>query len=136
MFILFAGSCETTKKSVNEFAINTVNESDIKMSFQGNPIGTTTRISVYFTGGFNDSLIVKQNNVIIHEGFFKSDWSTSYTGVVIIVDLNNGNKLEIVEVHTGKSKLINLFKGYKIIDLSKYSNEWAALYTNIPTVFE
>src|SRR5690606_33921664 len=102
-FVLFSVSCAIAQKSVNE--------SDIKINYDGNPTGTTTRIAVYFTGGFNDSLLVKQNTSILIEDFFKSDWSTSFTGVVKTVELKKGNELEIIELNTGNKILVKLIEG-------------------------
>ena len=127
-FLLLSVSCATAQK--------TVNESAIKINFSGDPVGTTARITVYFTGGFNDSLLIKQNDTVLIETFFKSDRSTSFTGISKTVDLNNGEELEILELSTGKKILVKLIKGYGIIELSKYSNEWAVLYGNRPPVFE
>ncbi len=126
--MIFEISCSTAQK--------TINESSVKISYDGNPKGTSTRIAIYFTGGFNDSLLIKQNNYLIKKDFFKSDWSTGFTGVVETVDLKNGDIVEVTELNTGKKILIKLVKGFKILELSKYSDEWAALYTNRAAVFE
>lgn len=126
--LLLYVSCSITQKSVNE--------SDVKINYDGSPKGKVSRIVVYFTGGFNDSLLVTQNKSILNKDFFKSDWSTSFTGVVVKVELNKGNELQIIELNTGKKVLVKLIEGYRIIELSKYSNEWAILYSNRPLIFE
>ena len=77
-----------------------------------------------------------QNKLIVSKEIFVSDWSTDYTGVVKVLELKRGKNLEIVELSTKKKIKIKLLKGYKIIEISKYSNKWMILYTNRPIVFE
>ena len=128
IFMLFIIACGTTQKIVNE--------SVVKSSYDGKDISTSTKIAIYFTSGFKDSLLIRQNNIDIYKGFFKSDWSTSFTGIIETLDYKHGQEVEIVELYTGKVIIVKLIKGYKIIELSKSSNEWSAIYTNRPPIFD
>jgi|APGre2960657404_1045060.scaffolds.fasta_scaffold43004_2 hypothetical protein len=109
---------------------------NIEVKYYEHPVRNSSRISVYFTGGFDDSLLIMQNKLIVSKEIFVSDWSTDYTGVVKVLELKRGKNLEIVELSTKKKIKIKLLKGYKIIEISKYSNKWMILYTNRPIVFE
>ena len=126
--ILFNLGCSTAKPiQSNEI---------VKTSLYGEPENHNNIISVYFTSGINDSLLIKQNGIVLKEDFFRSEWSTSFTGKLVKVDFRDGREIQIVEKNSAKEITVKLKVGYRIIELSKSENQWAALYTNEPLVFE
>jgi hypothetical protein len=125
---LFNTTCATVQQTINEV--------DVKISFDGKPIHRTNRITIYFTSGIDDTLVVKHNNAVLQRGFVKSDWSTSFTGIAKTVDIRKGKEIEVLELNSGRKITIKLIEGYKIIELSKVDNKWAVLYSNRPPIFE
>ena len=117
---------------------NLKNTKNVYIQFIGKPVDTQyiSNRGLVFTSGFNDSLLIKQNEVILACYFFKTDISQSYTGVSLNVNKKRGVYIEIFDLKSKDGLLIELLDGYKKIEIAKVNDKWSLIYTNTSIIFE
>lgn len=108
----------------------------IEKCYEGAPVNLSDKIYIYFAGGFNDTLLIKQSGKNIIKKFLKSEETTSYTGFCLIMNRNKTKKIEIVSINDNRKIKLELIKGYQTIVIHKYSNEWFVSYRNTYPMFE
>lgn len=123
-------SCNTLPKSHKT--------DNVIIQFHGKPVDTQywSKRALIFTSGFNDSLLIKQHNMVLAHDFFKTDVSQSYTGISLTVNMRRGTNIEVIDLGKRDILIVELLEGYEKIEIARIDNKWGLIYTNSPIVFE
>ena len=130
MFLLY--SCVAQKNNLEKINVSYFYSNQTKLDSLKN------EVTLYFETGFKDSLQIYYCDETILVDLFETDFSTSYTGKSVTISFQEPECRHItIELLNNSSKVnIEIKRGYRVIELSKSSSNWGAVYSNHSPVFE